>query len=81
MGVPGERAEHVALLFDLLAVAWQADLTRVGSFMMGRDVTYQSYPEIGVTEGHHPLSHHGNNPSNGDSPRSTPTKPSSSRSS
>ena len=62
MGVPGERAEHVALLFDLLAVAWQADLTRVGSFMMGRDVTYQSYPEIGVTEGHHPLSHHGNNP-------------------
>ena len=61
-GVPAQRAEHVALLFDLLAIAWQADLTRVASFMMGRDVTYQSYPEIGVTEGHHPLSHHGNNP-------------------
>ena len=52
----------MALLFDLLAIAWQADLTRVASFMMGRDVTYQSYPEIGITEGHHPLSHHGNNP-------------------
>ena len=61
-GVPTQRAEHVALLFDLLAIAWQADLTRVASFMMGRDVTYQSYPEIGITEGHHPLSHHGNNP-------------------
>jgi hypothetical protein len=61
-GVPAQRAEHVALLFDLLTIAWQADLTRVASFMMGRDVTYQSYPEIGITEGHHPLSHHGNNP-------------------
>jgi hypothetical protein len=62
VGVPAQRAEHVALMFDLLAIAWQADLTRVASFMMGRDVTYQSYPEIGITEGHHPLSHHGNNP-------------------
>ena len=61
-GIPAKRADHVALLFDLLAIAWQADLTRVASFMMGRDVTYQSYPEIGITEGHHPLSHHGNNP-------------------
>jgi hypothetical protein len=61
-GIPARRVDHAALLFDLLAVAWQADLTRVASFMMGRDVTYQSYPEIGVTEGHHPLSHHGNNP-------------------
>jgi hypothetical protein len=61
-GVPARRADHVALLFDLVAIAWEADLTRVTSFMMGRDVTYQSYPEIGITEGHHPLSHHGNNP-------------------
>ena len=61
-GVPSSFAEHVALQFDLLAVAFQADLTRVASFMNGRDVTYHNYPELGFSDGHHPLSHHGNNP-------------------
>jgi Protein of unknown function (DUF1552) len=61
-GIPTERAEHVEVLFDLLAAAWQADLTRVASFMIGRDHSLHTYPEIGVSDGHHPLSHHGNNP-------------------
>jgi hypothetical protein len=61
-GVPSSFAEHVALQFDLLAVAFQADLTRVASFMNGRDVTYHNYPELGFSDGHHPLSHHGNVP-------------------
>jgi hypothetical protein len=60
-GIPDTFVEHVALQFDLLAVAFQADLTRVASFMNGRDVTYHNYPELGFTDGHHPLSHHGNN--------------------
>ena len=60
-GIPEAFADHVALQFDLLAVAFQADLTRVASFMNGRDVTYHNYPELGFTDGHHPLSHHGNN--------------------
>ncbi len=61
-GVPGSFAEHIALQFDLLAMAFQADLTRVASFMNGRDVTYHNYPELGFSDGHHPLSHHGNVP-------------------
>jgi len=60
-GIPETFVEHVALQFDLLAVAFQADLTRVASFMNGRDVTYHNYPELGFTDGHHPLSHHSNN--------------------
>jgi hypothetical protein len=60
-GIPDSFAEHVALQFDLIAVAFQADITRVASFMNGRDVTYHNYPELGFTDGHHPLSHHGNN--------------------
>ncbi len=60
-GIPDTFVDHVALQFDLLAVAFQADLTRVASFMNGRDVTYHNYPELGFTDGHHPLSHHGNN--------------------
>jgi hypothetical protein len=61
-GIPESFAEHVSLQFDLLAVAFQADLTRVSSFMNGRDVTYHNYPELGFTDGHHPLSHHANKP-------------------
>jgi hypothetical protein len=60
-GIPSQRSEHVALLFDLLVASWQADLSRVASFMIGRDHSSHRYTEIGMTEGHHPLSHHGNN--------------------
>jgi hypothetical protein len=62
VGVPEAYVEHVALMFDLLALAYQADLTRVFTFMMAREVSQRTYPEIGVTEPHHSISHHGNRP-------------------
>ncbi len=62
IGVPDSFDEHVALLFDLLAVAYQADITRVFSFMMSRELSQRTYPQIGVTEQHHSVSHHQNNP-------------------
>jgi len=60
VGVPEAYDDHVALLFDLLGVAYQADLTRVFTFMMAREVSQRTYPELGVTEPHHAVSHHGN---------------------
>jgi hypothetical protein len=62
VGIPEAYAEHVALMFDLLALAWEADLSRVFTFMMAREVSQRTYPEIGVTEPHHSISHHGNRP-------------------
>jgi hypothetical protein len=62
VGIPESYAEHVALMFDLLALAYEADLTRVFTFMMAREVSQRTYPEIGVTEPHHSISHHGNRP-------------------
>jgi hypothetical protein len=62
VGVPESYEEHVALMFDLLAVAYQADLTRVFTFMMAREVSQRTYPNLGVTEPHHSISHHGNRP-------------------
>ena len=61
IGVPDSFAEHVGLQFELLALAYAADLTRVFTFMMSRDITQRTYPEIGITEPHHSLSHHGGN--------------------
>lgn len=60
VGIPESFEEHVALLFDLLAVAYEADITRVFSFMMSRDGSQRVYPNIGLTEPHHAMSHHGN---------------------
>ncbi len=62
VGVPESFVEHVALMFDLLALAYQTDLTRVFTFMMAREVSQRTYPQIGVTEPHHSISHHGNRP-------------------
>jgi len=62
VGVPESFEEHVSLLFDLLLVAYQADLTRVFTFMLGRELSQRTYPNIGVTEPHHSISHHGNRP-------------------
>ena len=59
-GVPKEFAEHTKLLFDLMTLAFQTDSTRVISFMYANEGSNRSYPEIGVSEGHHSLSHHGN---------------------
>ena len=62
VGVPETFDEHVSLMFDLLALAWQADLTRVFTFMMAREVSQRTYPALGVTEPHHAVSHHANRP-------------------
>ena len=62
VGVPDAFEEHAGLMFDLVAVAFQADLTRVFTFMMARDPSTKTYPNIGVTAGHHDVSHHGGNP-------------------
>jgi hypothetical protein len=61
IGIPDSFADHVGLQFDLIALAYQTDLTRVFTFMMSRDVTQRVYPEIGITEPHHAMSHHGGN--------------------
>jgi hypothetical protein len=59
-GIPGQFADHAQLMMDLLALAYQADLTRVSTFMIGREVSSRPYPEIGIPDSHHPLSHHEN---------------------
>jgi hypothetical protein len=58
-GIPDRFDEHVSLLFDMVALAYRADITRVVTFMLGRELNFRTYPEIGITEGHHGLSHHG----------------------
>jgi hypothetical protein len=57
-GIPGTFEEHAKLMYDLQVLAFQADLTRVITFMYGREFSGRTYPELGVPEGHHPLSHH-----------------------
>lgn len=60
VGVPESFEEHVALMFDLLALSFEADLTRVFTFMVAREVSQRTYPQVGVTEPHHSVSHYGN---------------------
>ena len=62
IGVPDSFEEHVGLMFDLLAAAYQTDVTRVFTFMMSRELSQRTYPQIGVSEQHHSVSHHQNNP-------------------
>ena len=62
LGIPEVFEEHVALMFDLLAVAYQADITRVFTFMMSREASQRTYPQVDVDEPHHTISHHGNDP-------------------
>jgi hypothetical protein len=62
IGIPDTFEEHAVLMFDLLAVAYQADIARVFTFMLARELSMLTYPQLGITEPHHPLSHHGNNP-------------------
>lgn len=61
-GIPEQFPDHVELMFDLLHVAYQTDLTRVATFMMARELSSIAYPQIGVREQHHSISHHSNNP-------------------
>mgnify|MGYP001190565240 FL=1 len=62
IGIPDTFEQHAKLMYDLWLLAFQTDLTRVGTFMMGKEVTGRSYPEIGVSSGHHGVSHHQNDP-------------------
>jgi hypothetical protein len=62
VGVPETFKEYIELMFDLQVLAFQADITRVSSLMMARENVNRSYPEIGLPDGHHGISHHGNNP-------------------
>ncbi len=61
MGVPAMYADHARLMFDLQILAYQGDITRIVTFQIARETSNRSYPEIGVAEPHHPLSHHGDN--------------------
>jgi len=61
-GIPDSFDEQVRLLYDLQLLAFQSDLTRVTTFLYGREQTGRPYPQIGVPEGHHPLTHHQNDP-------------------
>jgi hypothetical protein len=61
-GIPESFEEHTAIMFDLQTVAYQADLTRVITFMLSREASQRTYPQVQVTEPHHNISHHGNDP-------------------
>src|SRR5206468_6961822 len=61
-GAPPVFEDHLALMLDLQLLAFQSDLTRVISFMISKEQSARPYPQIGVPEAHHPLSHHGNVP-------------------
>ena len=62
VGVPASYAEHARLMFDLQVLALQGDVTRVITFQLARETSTRTYPETGVTDPHHPLTHHGNDP-------------------
>ena len=62
MGVPAAYADHARLMFDLQLLAYQGDITRITTFQIARETSNRSYPEIGISDPHHPLSHHGDNP-------------------
>jgi len=61
-GIPDDYIEHTKLMFDLMAIAFQADITRVSTFMMAREVSYRTFPKLGISESFHPASHHQNLP-------------------
>lgn len=62
LGIPDTFEEHIDLMFDLQVIAFQADITRITTLMIGREEGGRSYPQIGVPDGHHSISHHDNNP-------------------
>jgi hypothetical protein len=62
LGVPTAYADHARLMFDLQLLALQGDITRVITFQLARETSNRTYPEIGVADPHHPLTHHGNDP-------------------
>jgi hypothetical protein len=63
-GVPADLTEHMRLMYDLMALAFQTDVTRIVTFMVAREGSEQKYRMVGVNEGHHSISHHQNRPAN-----------------
>jgi hypothetical protein len=61
-GVPVSYRDHARLMFELQMLAFQGDITRITTFQLARETSNRVYPETGVTDPHHPLSHHGNDP-------------------
>jgi hypothetical protein len=61
-GVPSDLREHIRLMLDLMALAFQADVTRISTFMFANEASNRAYPFLNVPDGHHDLSHHGNDP-------------------
>ena len=62
VGVPAAYADHARLMLDLQVLALQGDVTRVITFQLAREASTRTYPEVGVSDPHHPISHHGNDP-------------------
>jgi hypothetical protein len=62
VGTPNDITEYFKLMFDLMALAFQADITRVITFSMDREASMRTYTNLNISEGFHPLSHHGNQP-------------------
>jgi hypothetical protein len=60
-GIPESYEEHTKLMFDLMTLAFQTDITRISTFMMAREVSYRTFPQLGIAEAFHPASHHQNN--------------------
>ena len=60
--VPDDYAQYTSLMIDMQVMAWQTDMTRVASFMLGRDGSNRAYREIGISDGHHSISHHQGDP-------------------
>ena len=61
-GIPTDFREHIRLMLDLMALAFQADVTRISTFMFANEASNRAYPFLGVPDGHHDISHHGNDP-------------------
>jgi len=61
-GIPDDFVEHTKLMFDLMTIAYQANITRISTFMMAREVSYRTFPMLGISEAFHTASHHQNNP-------------------
>src|SRR5690606_22074788 len=62
MGVPDQFDEQLNVMFEMIALAWQTNMTRIASFMMAREVSMRTYNTIGVPDTFHPLSHHQDDP-------------------
>ncbi len=62
LGIPDDFTELLDVLFEMIALAWQTDQTRIASFMIAKEISMRTYPNLGVSDAFHPLSHHQNDP-------------------